>query len=230
MSTNYPHPFRLGRNHTVDEGDKNYPLHALMAATPARKRTRPWSGGPLLDQDGVGQCVGATGREWLTSTPVAYKSPHPTMEECYFGAKQNDGGGDPTPDRGSDSRGLMKFFQSLGLVDSYYWTQTVAEAAEYCETRGPILIGIPWDESMFIPDASGQVHPDGNMAGGHEILGEWHYATRGLWLCRNHWRNRDGSWWGNVKGHPGYFLISDADLAALVARGGDLCAATEHPL
>jgi hypothetical protein len=223
-------PFGLGRNHTTDERDAAYPLRTLMEAIPAKKRTTPWRGGELLNQGPIGQCVGATGREWLTSTPVAYKNPHPTMEESYFGAKQNDGGGDPTPDRGSDARGLMLYYRSLGLVDSFYWTSTVDEAAEYILTRGPILLGIPWDESCFTPDAAGQVHPDGNQAGGHEILAEWFYAKTRLFLCRNHWFLPDGRPWGNVKAHPGYFTIGDDDLAGLIRRGGDMCAATEHPL
>jgi hypothetical protein len=225
MSTT--HPFTLGRLHVEDPGDNNYPLRTLMEATPAKKRTRPWSGGPLLNQSNIGQCVGATGREFLTSSPVLYKKSSPTMPECYLGAKQNDGLGDPTPDRGSTARGLMKFFQSKGLVSSYYWTKTTAESAEYVATRGPVCLGIPWDNSMFDPDGAGVVHPDGNEAGGHEILIEWWYASRRQFLCRNHWVNRDGTPWGHVKGFPGYFLIGDDDLAGLIQRGGDMCAGTE---
>jgi hypothetical protein len=80
---------------------------------------------------------------------------------------------------------------------------------------------------MFQPDKEGVVHPDGNEAGGHEILIEWHFAARRQMLCRNHWVDRDGTPWGNVKGFPGYFLIADDDVDALVKRGGDMCAATE---
>jgi hypothetical protein len=223
-------PYALGRTPGNYPLNANYPMRALMDVLPPRARRSPWAGGPLLDQGAVGQCVGATGREWLTSSPVLYKAPHPTMEESYFGAKQFDGFGDPTPDRGSNSNGLMKFYQSIGLVDSYYWTDNAEQAAEYVLTRGCVLLGTPWDNSMFYPDATGQVHPDGNEVGGHEITIEWFYKTKKLFLIRNHWRNQDGSWWGNVKSHPGYFTISLADLDGLVGRGADLCAAVEHPL
>jgi hypothetical protein len=225
MSTT--HPFTLGRNHVEDARDAAFPLRTLMEIVPATVRKSPWTGGPLLNQGSIGQCVGATGREFLTSSPVLYRQAHPTMPECYLGAKQNDGGGDPAPDRGSTARGLMKYLQLQGLVDSYYWTQTAAEAAEYILTRGPICVGIPWDESMFSPDSAGQVHPDGNEAGGHEILAEWYYVSKKLFLVRNHWFNEDGTPWGNVKGHPGYFTISADDLESLVKRGGDLVAAAE---
>lgn len=218
--------FTLGRLHSTDERDAAYPLAMAMAMLPATKRTRPWSGGPLTNQGNIGQCVGATGREFLTSSPVLYRKPSPSMEECYAGSQANDEWAG-TPHEGSSARGLMKFLTSLGLVSSYFWTNSAAETAEFVATRGPVCLGIPWDYSMFNPDAEGIVHPDGHEAGGHEILIEWWYPARHLFLCRNHWVNRDGTPWGTVPRFPGYFLISDGDVDALVQRGGDMCAALE---
>jgi len=230
MTVPQPLPYALGQTPGVYPLNNMFPMRTLMEATRPRPRTTPWSGGPLMWQGDIGQCVGATGREWLTSTPVAYKATHPTMEESYFGAKQNDGFGDPVPDRGSNSNGLMKFYQALGLVDSYYWTDTAEEGAEYVLTRGCVLVGMPWDYPCFKPDPQGQIHPNGNEAGGHEVLWEWYYKKTKLCLLRNHWRNQDGSWWGNVKAHPGYCTIHIDDLAWCVQRGGDLCAAAQRPL
>lgn len=227
MSTTQP--FALGRVHSTDEGDKNYRLATLMGMIPAKKRTTPWRGGSLLNQGSISQCVGATGREFLTSSPVPYRKPSPSMEESYAGAQRFDEWAG-TPHDGSSARGLFKFYQSIGLVSSYYWTKDATETAAYVEAYGPIALGIPWDYSCFTPDSAGVIHPDGNEAGGHEVLLDWFFAKRRLFLCRNHWVNRDGTPWGNVKGHPGHFLISADDLSSLIQRGGDMCAATESPL
>jgi hypothetical protein len=218
--------YMLGRLHAEDERDAAFPFALAMQMLPAKKRTRPWSGGPLLNQGAVGQCVGATGREFLTSSPVLYRKRSPSMEESYDGARSFDEWAG-TPHDGSSARGLMKFYQSLGLISSYFWETDVAGTAEFVASRGPVCLGIPWDRPCFVPDNEGIIHPDGDEVGGHEILIEWWYPAHRLFLFRNHWVNRDGTPWGNVKGFPGYGLISEDDTAALIKRGGDMCAALE---
>ena len=39
---------------------------------------------------------------------------------------------------------------------------------------------------MFFPDTNGQIHPDGNEVGGHELLIEWFYKSTKLFLVRDH--------------------------------------------
>lgn len=217
MASSHPMAVRLGRRYRPDARDANFPLRTITQ--PTKARTRPWQLGPQLDQGQTPMCVGYSGRQWLTMTPVRYKEAQPDGPACYHGAQQYDG--DPLPHDGSDSHGLMKFFQEQGLVGAYHWAQGIDDALTFLTTTGPLLMGANWHESMFTPDAQGFVHPNGQIAGGHEFVVDWYYESQKVVLFDNSW---SASWNPVLKGK---FKMTLDDFAALFADQGDLCAAVE---
>jgi len=217
MSQN-PLPYTLGRIAVADDRDKLFPLRSItnVNATP---RTVPWQLGPLLNQGQNPWCVAFTGREWMDAEPYPVANlAEPSPAQLYAGAQANDEIAGPHD--GSTDRGLMKYLTGLSLVGPFHWAQTIEEAAQYVLTTGTVMCGVPWHRSMFTPDSEGYLHPDGDVVGGHEFLGSWYIEQADDYVFRNSWGN-----WGNVPGQPGMFKMHAADFRALLASGGDVCAA-----
>jgi hypothetical protein len=118
----------------------------------------------------------------------------------------------PPEDTGSDGLSVCKAAKELGLIDSYAWAFGQEHALDALQLA-PVLVGIPWHNSMFRPDKKGYVHPDGNIVGGHEfvLFGD---NCKGKLTFLNSW----GTDWG-VKGR---FYMTYDDFGALLADQGDV--------
>lgn len=209
----------LGRIYRPDERDANFPMRAITkpGSVPVR---RSWRLSTILDQSTSPMCVGYAGRQWLTMSPVRYREPQPDAPALYHGAQQNDEFPGENYD-GTSARGLMKYLQSLGLVSSYHWAQTVEEMVQFVLTSGPVLVGMTWRQDMFAPDRQGFVHPTGAVVGGHEIVCYgYSQQTRVLTLV-NSW----GRAWNPA--FPGRFRMRRDEFEALMADQGDMVAAVE---
>lgn len=121
----------------------------------------------------------------------------------------------PRQDTGSSSLACGKTGKELGLFAGYQHAFSY-EAMLSALQNGPVLIGIPWYQSMFKPDTDGmiQVRESSGLAGGHELMSREYDAVHDrVWI--------DNSWdltWG-VRGR-GY--IRGRDLRMLLADGGDV--------
>lgn len=81
----------------------------------------------------------------------------------------------PPEDTGSSGYGVCKVFKRRGLIGSYQWA-TTAEGLAALLQRGSVLIGMPWFNSFFEPDADGFIDggdldawESSGLAGGHEL-------------------------------------------------------------
>lgn len=219
--------YPLGRVHAPDSRDANFPMSLHLDTVPGTWRTyRYWPGGPnIFDQNvalnvsgGHGSCVGFTGADWLTCSPVRDKGiTSMTGVELYNACKAYDGyAGD-----GSNDRALMKVMQDRRRVGRYLWATSIDELRQWILTTGPVMVGSRWTESMFTPDSRGYVSPEGVPVGGHEYLVRGYSPSKG-YRCRNHW----GATWGQ----NGEFWLTEGALNSLAFYGGDACAAVEKPL
>jgi hypothetical protein len=79
---------------------------------------------------------------------------------------------------GTSERAVQKVLQSAGFISEYLWVTDEDIAREYLLTRGPLLLGTDWFESMFTPIGKGSyIEPAGALAGGHEIVVRWYYNS-----------------------------------------------------
>lgn len=113
-------------------------------------------------------------------------------------------------DTGSSGLAAAKAAQQMGFGGEYNWVLSAADGVVQEIMNGtPVNVGTRWDYDMFHPDDTGQVHPGGGVAGGHEWTVRGYDKSRDLLLGR--------CWWGSFRD----FWISRADLTALLIDDGD---------
>ena len=235
MTTSRPHP-GLGRIQHHDPRNLDYahgvlPKSAIQSVTWARHT-------PILDQGSLGSCTGnaltgALGTDSKGRTATAqvtvqadskgiFTAGTYTLDEDFavrayeLNTRLDSIKGQYKPDdTGSSGPACGKTAKALGLAAGYTHAFTY-DALRSALQSGPVLIGIPWYESMFTPQSDGRITVDtaSALAGGHELLvREYDAVGDRVWV--------DNSWglsWG-VRGR-GYF--NGADLRTLLADGGDV--------
>jgi hypothetical protein len=197
---------------------------------------------PILDQGQLGSCTGnaATG---CLGTDSAGRTAATSVTISAAGAAASNGlfapgtvaldevfavqlyslattldsipGSYPPDDTGSSGLGVAKALQALGLATGYTHGFSMA-ALDSALQSGPVLIGIPWLQSMFTPDADGRVQVDQTspVAGGHELeLCKYDAATGEYWVANS---------WGTSWGANGYGYFAAADLQWLLSQQGDV--------
>lgn len=187
---------------------------------------------PVLDQDGVGACVGFATDAAVGSGPL-YRALNDaqatavmgnaqgfqfyswaTQEDEFPGSWYPDGTG---TDTGSSGLGGAKAAQKHGFIKGYLHAFSF-EAFVKSIQIAPVIVGVNWYDSMFYPDADGEVKitKDAQVAGGHEfmIYGAKVVGTKITFLAQNSW----GMSWGI----NGRFTLSDATMTRLLGEQGDV--------
>src|SRR5581483_7001264 len=210
----------FGRRASPDPRDAAHPMTPHLTASALTHRT--WSAPGLpLDQGATPMCVGYSCRGLLLAAPVINKPEHPSAQEIYDGAQRNDEFPDTPPADGSSVRGGFKFLQKCGLIGEYVWAANVDEVMRFVLTRGPVVLGINWYDSMMEPDRHGWLHISKNaqIVGGHAILAIGVNMATGALRLMNSW----GAEWGQ----RGRAWLRREDLARLLHEDGEAGAPTE---
>lgn len=219
----------LGRLHSPDDRDKNFPMRATLDGSIERDYKYWWSSGYWGDQGYTPQCVGYAASHWLSAGTVTQGEdvdPRTHIEnptQLYREAQKRDEWPGTNYD-GTSVRGVMKYLQELGYVQHYYWAANADEVAEAVLTLGPVIIGVPWTTKMFYPDDNDMIWFDGAIIGGHALLvdGYNHGETRGeskVFRLKNSW----GRGWGN----QGFGYIRMDQLDELLGHYGEACIGRE---
>ncbi|WP_107488371.1 C1 family peptidase [Streptomyces sp. CB01201] len=197
---------------------------------------------PVLDQGQLGSCTGNAGTG-LIGTDSAARSGQTSVTITATGASASHGfftagvhapdedfavrlyslathldsisGQYPPTDTGSSGLGVAKALKALGLASGYTHAFSLTALTSALQ-HGPVMIGIPWLNSMFDTDADGRIPiaRSSGVAGGHEIELNRFDATTGDYWITNSW----GTGWG-VSG-SGYFTTPD--LRWLLSQQGDV--------
>lgn len=231
-------PYPLGRRLDAEHDPRSRGFQA--AASPVLKNVIHAHMGPALDQGDYDQqpdvqaylatvglagkrdssgCTGNAGAQARNTRPL-WKSKEPILGEVdalklYARATQLDqwsGNEWPGADDGSDGLSVAKAMKELGLISSYTHSFSLAQTLGAL-VLGPVMIGIPFYESMFNLNRAGFMIPGGQIAGGHEM------CLVGI--------NAQGSYviginsWGPKWGMRGRFKMAFTDLGRLLSEDGD---------
>jgi hypothetical protein len=185
--------FRLGRHLELDARSLAYTVERELVTQPIKTSNFP-AIIPTLDQGQLGSCTGNAGTYHLSALAGAAKLGGLTLAgkklsgtdatanegfavELYHEATVDDGfpGTYPPNDTGSSGLGVCKALKAAGLVTKYTWATTLNGMATLLQRSG-VIIGMPWYNAFFSPDAQGYID-SGNwqasgIAGGHELYVE----------------------------------------------------------
>lgn len=204
-----------------DERSRNYPIRGVVRK-PAKRKNRLWEVGPILDQGSEGACVGFGWTAEALASPVrvdlkrikarAPKEPNKFAQYVYAFAKTIDEFEGVDYDGTSVLAGA-KSMQTFGLLKEYRWAFSMDEVVDGIIAKGPVVLGIPWYESMY-EAPNGILTVSGKLAGGHCILAVGYKVYPGgedAVILQNSW----GPEWGI----NGLAEIKVSELAKLVAEG-----------
>lgn len=212
------HPgMRLGRHAELDARSLQFTVEEAKIIKPA-----DWPAAiPTLDQLQLGSCTGnagtyalsaEVGASGLVNVTLNGKTLSPTdavhneqfAVELYHEATVNDGypGTYPPDDTGSSGLGVCKSLVKAKLIGKYVWATNLRALATLLQRRG-VIMGWPWYEAFFQPDAHGFVDGDKNwqasgVAGGHELYFEaleaWddHDPSKVVFRFHNSWNDSWG--------------------------------------
>lgn len=213
-----------------DPKSLDYPIRPCLMdrRTVIEDIPKAWSLGAVLDQGYEGSCVGHGWTAELIASPKPdpYTGPGPGHQyavDLYRRAQQIDEW------EGEDYEGTSvlagaKVVTERGLISEYRWCFSIEDVRDAVITSGPVVIGIPWYESMYETRPSGLVEVDGDLVGGHCLLVYGYHPGMRIsgedWNARYRvfrWRNS----WGPGYGKNGNGLIRYEDLRDLLADWGE---------
>lgn len=207
-----------------DPRSKQYPARTLFRhATPQNMTWR--TPVPPLDQGREGACVGFGWTHEALTTPVVVdlsrvsanvpRSPKVFAQHIYKSAQRIDEW------EGEDYEGTSvlagaKMMKSLGLLPEYRWAFSVSEIALSITNIGPVVLGIPWYDSMY-EAPGGVVRVGGELVGGHCLILP-RYRKPGV-IFENEAAYGMFNSWGPVWGMDGHAWIPESGLRFLMQEG-----------
>lgn len=174
---------------------------------------------PTLDQEDTSHCVGFAGAQWGNTLPISDVFSNQAGHDIYYECKLIDG--EPLQENGSDGRSLAKALRARGRLSTYAFAQTLDEVIEWVTTKGPLMMGSYWTDSMFAPARDGTLTIVGDPVGGHEYVCNGFDSQTKRFEFINSW----GAEWG-INGH---FFVARTEYEKLWFNGGDALAAVELP-
>jgi hypothetical protein len=192
-------------------------------------RSYTWRVGMWLDQGREGACVGHGWTHEAVARPVVINQwPRPNFMatnpqafafELYDWCRLNDEWDGEDYDGTSVAAGA-RGMKLAGTIGEYRWTRSADDAAVAISRSGPAVIGTDWWTGMFNPDRSGYLNLTGRPEGGHCLLINGYSLPRKAFRAHNSW----GLDWGQ----GGEAWIRHADMAHLLATGGEICIPTRR--
>lgn len=202
---------------------------ARLGITTSTRSYRYWSprSGPPLDQDEEGACVGHGVTGAIISAPFWVRLPNPqrTAFGMYYGSRRIDEWEGESYDGTSVNAG-MKLARELGLIKEYSWCFGVEQLAATVLELGPVVIGVPWYESMYSTDDEALVKVAGSIVGGHCLYVNGYNVSRPVGDYTGkvfRWRNS----WGPHYGDNGHAWVPYDTMAQLLAQDGEAAIPTK---
>lgn len=219
---------RLGWRPVHDSRSLDYPIRSILGAPIESPRT--WRRGPILDQGREGACVGFAWTNELIASPLPDPKTDITKAQRYaLNLYREAQRIDEWPGENYDGTSVLagaKIVKGAGLIKEYRWAFNIDDVKDTVIQHGPVVIGIPWYESMYDTRKSGLVEVGGPLVGGHALMVfGYHPAMR---IRGEGWneRHRVFKWynsWGPSYGKRGYGYVRYEDLRDLLKEWGEAC-------
>lgn len=212
-------PRIFARLKQFDERSRAYGVTVGLETKQPRSYT--WRCYEQLDQGADGACVGFGVTHELVARPAEVQglTDSYAKEQIYWEAQKIDpwdGGAYPGAYpfyEGTSVLAGAKVAKRLGWIEEYRWAFGLEQLKLGVGYNGPAVIGVPWYEGMFYPDANGFIHPTGQVAGGHCVLVNAISVTKKRFTIHNSW----GAGWGM----NGECYISFDDMGKLLSEWGE---------
>jgi hypothetical protein len=209
-----------------DERSLDHPVRDRLPDRCPRRR-RMWRAGRQLDQ---GFHSGSVGYGWTTelqaepsTTNISLPAEHFAMQ-IYRQAQQVDDFPGETI-IGTSVLAAAKALQEGGYITSYTWAFNINDVIDAVVEIGPVVVGIPWFESMSTTRTSGMVEVNGRIVGGHCVTITGYdpalQLTGESTVEALRWRNS----WGATYGAAGDGYVRAGDLERLLwgRYGSEAC-------
>lgn len=222
---------RLGRIPALDFRDRNFRAAPLIdRKEAAQRRSMHWITAKALDQGWTSECVAYAWTQYLLSSPVKNKYTD-SINTLYERAQEVDEWPGTDYD-GTSVRAGAKVLQAEGYVSTYNWAFSAQTAVDWVLTRGPVVLGTNWYDSMFDPvlDADQQwmnLTLNSPLAGGHAYLMKGVNLDRYCPVCHGKGAARIMNSWGAGWGDGGKVWMCLKDLDRLIREWGEACLAPE---
>jgi hypothetical protein len=225
---------------------------ARLADPPPSKKSWSLPASMLRHQGATGTCTEHGAYELVVAAPIATRAPARLWPQ--FSAYReyilddewpaNDGeatGPDSGLQFGSSVRAAMRWLVAKGYASGYAWAFHRAPASLWVRTRGPVVLGVNWYESMFNLTSEGiaKIAPTTTLAGGHSFAWIGADERRGLDLFANSW-DRWGISRRAFSARPGtvtlgstppeqrgFFMMAAEDTERLISEDGEAATTTE---
>lgn len=220
---------RLDWQPRFDDRSKGYSIRPVIGPTKQKRPATFWSEGTVLDQGSEGACVGFGWMAEVLAKP-AQPDEQPSedlgnsLAQFYYKEAQKIDEWEGEDYEGTSVLAGAKVMKRYGLISEYRWCFNIDDIIDAICSAGPVVIGVPWYESMYVTNRDGLVNVSGDKVGGHCIVLTGYDPAKIFGNGRQtvevfRWRNS----WGNDYGLNGSGYIRVSDLRKLFEEGGEAC-------
>lgn len=214
-----------------DQRSRGYAIRPLLGSKRESRRATFWQEGTVLDQGSEGACVGFGWMAELLAKPVAPQQQPPeelgnALAQFYYKEAQKIDEWDGEDYEGTSVLAGAKVMLKHGLISEYRWCFSVEDIIDAVCLKGPVVLGVPWYQSMYKTLSGGLVHinRESKPVGGHCITITGYdpamkIGRQTLEVFR--WRNSWGHEYGD--GGSGYIKVSDLEWLFQTDQGAEAC-------
>lgn len=210
-----------------DDRSRMYGIRPLIGTSAKKRKATFWQEGTVLNQGSEGACVGFGWLAEILAKPVQPEY-QPTEEfgnrlaQFYYEEAKKLDEWDGEDYEGTSVLAGAKVMNKYNLISEYRWCFNIDDIIDAVVFKGPVVIGIPWYESMYRTNSDGLCGVSGERVGGHCITITGYdpamsFGRQTIEVFK--WRNS----WGSDYGDNGSGFIRVSDLRKLFLEGGEAC-------